>query len=341
MKNKIRFDNLDLLRIISCVFVVLIHVTAIWLSNNEVINNDNLFFFVFVNSIAKFSVPVFFMLSGFFNLSNDKNLNYKEFYKKSFYKILLPCILFSVFYSIIKVLECFFSDGDFVLVLKEIFSGNLGALWFLYALIPMYLLTPLIIILKNNIEKKHFIIFCIIYFLYSSVSGLFSEFSVAWSLGNSFNYLGFYLIGYVIGEKFINSKKIGKIPFILILIFAVILGFVNSYIIYNFNYIHKFDFDFSINFNIINVLYSILIFILFINLKFEKKIQFFSNYTFYIYLIHPFIISIIVRIVPMNFIICNPYISFVLIFIIVFICSLIFSIIFDYVYKFILKSKEN
>ena len=154
MINKERYNNLDLLRVVSCIFVVFIHVSAIWLSNSNFVGNKNLIFFVTVNTIAKFSVPVFFMLSGYLNISNEKNSNYKLFYKKSFSKVILPCILFSLFYSLIKILNDISLNHDFTLALKDILSGNLGALWFLYALIPMYLITPFIITLRNNVDKR-------------------------------------------------------------------------------------------------------------------------------------------------------------------------------------------
>lgn len=339
MTKKERYNNLDLLRIVSCIFVVIIHVSAIWLSSINFVENNNLIVYVIVNTIAKFSVPVFFMLSGYLNISNDKNLDFKSFYRKSFYKVIIPCILFVLFYSIIKFLECIVSNDNLILVFKEILSGNLGALWFLYSLIPMYLITPFIIILKNNVDKKKFEISCIIYFVYSCFSGLFSEFSVAWTLGNSFNYLGFYLIGYILSQKYTDDKK-NKPNLFLNMVLIIIFGILNSAFVYYFNYLKHYSFDFSLNFNLINVLYSILIFIFFLNLKFSKSLSFISKYTFYIYLIHPFVISVFTHIIPQNFLIDNSIVSFVLLFIIVFTISFVFSIIFDGLYKNVIKIKN-
>lgn len=86
-KKKInRQGNYDLLRIISTIAVVLIHVNAtVADSNNISLVGFNIC--SLINIITRFSVPCFVMLSGAFILNNEKNADYKHFYAKSFYKI--------------------------------------------------------------------------------------------------------------------------------------------------------------------------------------------------------------------------------------------------------------
>ena len=90
---KSRQSNFDLLRIISTISVVLIHVNAtVADSNNISLVGFNIC--SLINIITRFSVPCFVMLSGAFILNNEKNADYKHFYAKSFYKIGIPLIIF-------------------------------------------------------------------------------------------------------------------------------------------------------------------------------------------------------------------------------------------------------
>lgn len=329
-----RNNNLDLLRNICCIFVVIIHVSAIWLNYIENKLLDNNFIFCLINTMSKFSVPVFFMISGYLNISNEKNVNYKYFLKKTKIKIIVPCILFSIFYSLIKIFESYINKNNILLVLKDIMKGNLGALWFLYALIPIYLITPCLVYLRKNSNRGDFESFCWIYFAYSAISGLFSNFSVSWALGSSANYLGFYLIGYILGNKKYSKTRLNIFINLLLL---VLLPFINSILVYKYNFIENIDFNFSNNFNPINIIYSIIIFILMFKINIPFSSYKLSKYTFGIYLIHPFFISIYTHIIKTEFLINNYYIKFVMMLGIIFAFSLLFSYLYNYIYNKLLS----
>lgn len=325
--NYLRKNNLDLLRIISCVFVVLIHVSATWIVKMQDRSIEPNFLISFLNSSSKFAVPVFFMLSGYFNILNDKNSDIKAFWKKTFTKIILPCLIFMIFYSFLKIFEGIVLKTEIKITFFEIFSGNLGALWFLYSLIPMYLVTPLVIILKKNISEKHFKYFCIIYFLYSILSGIFSNYSVSWTLGNSADYFGFYLIGSIIDNK--RNEKVNSKYKIAIVVIILALLVINSCIIYYYSFINKISYDLSTNFNPINVIISLLIFYLFSNISFKTNLNNFVKLTFPIYLIHPFIISLCKLFLSKIILNYNIYLSFVIVYFIV----LLFSVFLSYIYN--------
>lgn len=85
-----REENLDVLRVISSFMVVLIHVSAIYVSTN--INNYNYDFKIgnFFDSISRISVPLFVMISGAFLINNEKNKNFNYFMRKTIKKIVVP-----------------------------------------------------------------------------------------------------------------------------------------------------------------------------------------------------------------------------------------------------------
>ncbi|WP_375710202.1 acyltransferase family protein [Pediococcus parvulus] len=143
MNRDYRFD---VVRAISCLFIVLTHILQGY--NNE--------FAFWTNS----AVCSFFMLSGVL-LANSKVDNYSSWLKRRFRRILIPyyvvtipMIIIYVFFSKIKLLT--------IVVLLTNMSGIFGALsgfghlWFLTGIMFAYLITPVILkwqIARNNLNK--------------------------------------------------------------------------------------------------------------------------------------------------------------------------------------------
>jgi peptidoglycan/LPS O-acetylase OafA/YrhL len=80
-----RFDDLYILRVIATIAVIAIH------STSQTMTQSSLGYYG--NQLARFSVPMFLILSGFLLFQSDLNsyfLPLSKFYKKRFNKILLP-----------------------------------------------------------------------------------------------------------------------------------------------------------------------------------------------------------------------------------------------------------
>ena len=103
--NRKRDNNLDLLRIIAAIMVIVQHVLAIYiyrLDNNldGYYETANIYF-----SMSVYAVPIFVMLSGAFLLSDPQNSNYIYFYKKMRKKIIKPTIIWSILYVLFVELK--------------------------------------------------------------------------------------------------------------------------------------------------------------------------------------------------------------------------------------------
>ena len=98
-----RSNNLDLLRIVATISVIVIHVNYQFFQFryqspqfevNYVVQSS-------LNLITRFSVPAFVMLSGYFILNNAANCDIKSFYKnqviKSFFQRYLSSLYTSFF----------------------------------------------------------------------------------------------------------------------------------------------------------------------------------------------------------------------------------------------------
>lgn len=186
--HKQRESNYDLLRILSCISVIVIHVSCSYtaaITDVEVFGQcytEHMLVSCACNAMSRFAVPCFVMLSGAFALADERNAEYKYFYKKTFKKIGIPALIFSVlyfFYSCALAVAAVLIKGKnlkrLLVPFKALIKGSPFAhMWFLYMLLGLYILTPLIIRFRKSITKSTFNrIACII-------SGLVVESVIAW-----------------------------------------------------------------------------------------------------------------------------------------------------------------
>ena len=153
MKQIDREINIDFLRMLCIMMVLVIHTT----SNYYVDSYGTKYFYLIlvISSLTCAAVPLFYMLSGAF-LINEKNTDYKVFYKKAF-KIYFQTLFWTFIYLLIYK---FYFHQDLSLVksmFKSLFTEQVGHLWYMYPLIGLYFLCPFITKLyyaMNDKEKK-------------------------------------------------------------------------------------------------------------------------------------------------------------------------------------------
>lgn len=216
-----RKSNFDLLRIISTVAVIVIHASAPYVNaftDEQIfgyINFNNAFVTLLYNSLSRFAVPCFVMLSGAFLLDDERNADYKYFYSKVFKSVGIPTVIFSVLYFLYSILEktalIFIKDMETTLLLdpvKDLIKGEpFYHMWYLYMLIGVYILIPIIIRLKNDIGEKRFAVVSYAFLILATLSMFTSGHKLNWDLGMSFCYCGYLMAGYTI-RKSVHKDKL-------------------------------------------------------------------------------------------------------------------------------------
>jgi len=159
---------LDNLRIIAIVCVVLIHVSS---NPNNLIPSTDAFLEIYKSSL-RFSVPLFVMVSGTIQLNQSSSIF--SFYKKRIPKIVLALLLWGNVYILFN--HVFKSPynlrgylGSFLL------SSTPGSvhLWFLYLIIGLYLITPLLWKVLSYISTKQLIFLSTLFaFLFFDITPL-------------------------------------------------------------------------------------------------------------------------------------------------------------------------
>lgn len=300
-----RENNYDLLRILSCIAVIMIHISSLY-TDNLFINvfgykyNGSLLSISIYNCISRFAVPCFMMLSGAFLLDNNANTDLKFFYKKEFKNILKPLIIFTFIYICERIITTSYhilvNDIDCIRLLYPLNGLIVGRpyyhLWYLYILMGIYLIIPFVMIIKERLSEEVFKRASIIFFIWGIISLWTSQHLLYWDIGSCFGYFGYFLIGYLIKKYNSNKSKITSYFSIISgFVVLILLGFIRYLsFIYNNSMIDEICKSME-GFNPIVAIASILIFYGFSKLEVKKDFSKLASCTFYIYLVHALFIE--------------------------------------------------
>jgi surface polysaccharide O-acyltransferase-like enzyme len=146
------------------------------------------------------------MLSGAIFLDPGYKITFRKLYTKTIPRVLCALIFWSIAYRLISPITASLLDireissGDFHRIYSEIFLGTpWHHLWFLYPLLAMYILTPLLRIFTANAKKEHYIYFLILYFIFGSVVPTINaryNVNISLSISDLYSYTGYFIAGY-------------------------------------------------------------------------------------------------------------------------------------------------
>lgn len=236
--------NFEYLRMINTVAVIFIHTGSFFVASSFSYNLDrygflftgNLFLSYLFDSLPRFAVPCFVMLSGAFILDNKRNTDFRYFYSKSFRNIGVATLVFSLLYLLYNLLKCAAKvllrhEGPRILLtpFKGLFIGKpFYHMWFLYMLAILYLLTPFILIIENKLKSDGKSVPGWVYGAFlcmASLSYWTGTYWIGWDLGTAFCYLSYYLAGYKI-RTYYKEKKNNTKGGLLILAGVLVLVFL-------------------------------------------------------------------------------------------------------------------
>lgn len=300
--EKAREGNYDLLRVICCIAVISIHVSDIWF---QAITEESIFFgqlylrgiiiSCMYYSCPRFAVPCFVMLTGAFALSDERNSQYRYYYRKIFKSIGIPTLIFSVLYFFLNImLKVWYGGGilDWLIAVRELISGKPFAhMWYLYMMIGVYLMVPLVIRFRQQVGGEVFSRVAIVFMVLAVLGGCTSSSALSWDIGVSFRYIGYLMVGYELRRIESRSNRRG-IHFIgigvLVLMLDAVLQYEQTLMGISDGWLKDFFLGYLTPLIAIS---AILIFAGFSCLRVKKNFSKLSALTFMIYLIHPVILT--------------------------------------------------
>lgn len=313
--------KLDLLRVISMIMVVIIHIANYYCRAFNDIDKISYLGALIFNTISRISVPFFFMISGATLLSKkyDKNKNKERIIKKIITLIVITIIYF--------IWDKYYMNKDINIILL-LSKPERKLLWFMYAIIGIYISLPFIKCMVDKMGKDEDKLFVILWLMFNGIlKGL--------NIGNTYlipiisgtYYLGYFIIGHMIIKyyDYIKKNKNDKLLFMTMTLSFIIIVVLTYFLsIENAKHFTKL-LTYS---NILIMVASLSSFIyLYFNIKDKGNIIIskLSNLSFGIYLFHGIILDFIMNLIPYKNI-CS-YIGIPVILIIVtFIISIIVSI---------------
>ena len=325
VKSK-RIVYLDYLRVFAAFAVVCIHSTKY--SQVEFHSYEWWVFTVF-NSLVRWAVPVFVMISGVFFLDNKKSLPLKKLYLNNILKLVTAYLFWTIVYRL-----CFYPQS---LAIKSLIAEIIYSvvypevhLWFIPMMVCLYLIVP---VLRKITESQNTMrYFLLISLVFTFIVPLIKKIAFFQAEGNIISHTNFYFtLGYVpyfVLGYYLNSAEITKKQEVIAYILGAIgflctiwLTFVSS------DSTEIIDLSYSNGLCLNILLESIGVFVFakcrLARLK-ETLITKLSGYTFGVYLIHLSLIKIL-GLINISSLLINPIIGFPLFSIVVFCSSLFIS----------------
>lgn len=292
--------GLDLLKIIACFSVVILHVAG---------RRDGVFDRI-IYYLGGSAVPIFFMVNGYLLLNKD-TITYSYIFKK-IYNILFIVVSWNLLLTLIKFIVKGDINNFFIDSLKNLLQiGYFYQFWFFGALIIIYIFLPILHKKFMNNKFSLVLVLCAISIsllvdVLSIVRGSMKLSIVQENIIQTFRiwtWFSYFMLGGILGKRdilaIINSRislKNNLIFFIcstiLVVVYQLIIGPI-VYGVWNAEYFYD---------NLITYLWVISLFILINRLDWNtgRVFELLSSNTIGIYIIHTTIINIIVRIYDFN-----------------------------------------
>lgn len=280
--------SIDILRSLIASIIVIYHILSCAVHNASYVNDEILLEVQRINLALEFHVPVFFMITGYLWLGDDKLCTYQNVLvniKKFF------LVLFTIGF-VYAIMQNFYANRNisFALIInsfKDVLNGNLwDHMWFLYAIIGMYLLLPVLKPFYTNSSIKQILIFVLLLFSFSIIKPL--VYSIGYKIPiniPSSSSLFYVCLGGLIAKCDLRYRM----WWIILFVFSIGCLFISEQFI-----------SYSKVINSISA-FSIFVFIItkFNNIQYEN-LRNFSDCTFGIYLFHPLFINIMIKVFHIN-----------------------------------------
>ena len=274
---KKRNSNIELLRIISMIMIVLSHYTVHNGVENYLLPFGINRYLLEITTLGNTGVILFILITGYFSIDKEKI---------AFKKIFL-LVTQTLFYSVtIYLIFCLL--GNETISMKTIVYNfmpiTFKQYWFVTAYLLLYIFIPYINIFLNNLKKEEFKKFLFINFIIFSIFGIISDLNAS----DLTDFIFFYSIGaYIKKYNIIYNKKYRKVLIIslLMLLLAPLLCDFSQKYIQSAGYFSIYLFS---KHSPVNILFAVSIFIWFITLKefCNKFINYNASLMLGVYLIH-------------------------------------------------------
>lgn len=214
MREKtVRVAYADIARIAAAFTVVLLHTSGIRAVTGDVYSSK-FFWVALFDAFARWSVPLFIMMSGMLFLKKEKRIDIKRLWKKNILRLVTAFIFWSYLYNLYSA---YITKGlkaeIFLTALKNTPNGAMH-LWFMFIIIGLYIVLPFIKRMTDSMTKReaeYFLILNLIltfipktlssFEIFEPIIGYIDKFEICYAAG----YVGLFVAGWYI-DSFEHKK---------------------------------------------------------------------------------------------------------------------------------------
>ena len=201
-----RIVYLDLLRFIATFGVIFLHVYGSGYNSN--FKSFNWYIAVVGDSLVRWAVPLFVMISGVLFLNPEKDITWRSILTKSLPRLLLAYVFWTFAYGLVHIGDEMIRGNG--LMLWYLFHPAFH-LWFLPMLMGIYLCVPMMRkISKDENLMRYALVIWLVYLLVVFVESLWPMYQIGdvFTKNIVVGYLGYFLLGYYLSKKAFSKKQI-------------------------------------------------------------------------------------------------------------------------------------
>lgn len=288
--------SIDLLRIISCLAVIGIHVVSGPMTNySGVLDASLVTILEKAHVLSNWAVPVFFIITGYCIL-NKQAYTYRHCFKHVCKFVLILATVGFAFALLEEVFSHpYISFSVIAAAVRNVISGNLwDHMWYLYAIIGIYLVLPVLHPFMASTKNNRLILTGLLFFFTIVVPSIAHIIAIGVDIPFG-GYLFYVCFGGMVAKGDFNKKQNISIA---------IAGLLSAiYILWS-----PFEADFGYR-SLSICLLSCSIFTVFnlLNVKSSKFISIASQCTLGVYLIHPLFLNVAIKVLKLDFLSHMPY----------------------------------
>jgi surface polysaccharide O-acyltransferase-like enzyme len=190
----------DVIRALAIVMVIMLHAAIEPTPSLQEPTQDAVVHFWAMNiynSLSRVSVPLFVMLSGALLLQPSKNESLRMFFKKRFLRIGPAFVFWGAAYFAWR----FFVNHEALSIdsiVRGIFTGPYFHFWFLYMIIGLYLITPILRLVVDHAERRLLTYFILLWFFAIAINPIIGI-ATGYRIDNNVfvigGWVGYFLLG--------------------------------------------------------------------------------------------------------------------------------------------------
>lgn len=225
---------IDLIRAVAMVGVIMLHASGQWIVDSQEMEQMEPLELVrwytvdIYQSMAVTSVPLFLMLTGALLLEPQKEESLRAFFKKRWDRIGLPFLFWSAAYFawVFLVQNLPFA---WIVIVQGMLIGPYTHFWYIYVLIGLYLLTPLLRMLiasANTMAMKYLIVLWVFGAVAMPFLGFLTIFQLHDSIFTITGYVGYFALGTYLATV---QMKRSTVSFLMVL--GIALTALGTYVL--------------------------------------------------------------------------------------------------------------